>query len=252
MGRRHNPSSEGGADNMPALRNMERTEKLGYVEQRDLSFLAQAGGGAVFLSNKHIVLALFADLFCGESSADFFAVDYIEVHRRAFIFQLLQARKLFEVIRKMTHFISWHHPLLHFDILQRDESKKGGYAANVLQRTCKSNELKSIILAGATKTCYCVRTLRSDFFISCAVLTCSPVKTKWVHSLALFGFVDPRDEAMPSHRRRFAPRSYGDFGVVAIRSEMSAHPQLRMLSTLVRFSRIVLTVNRSKHRHTDF
>jgi hypothetical protein len=123
-----------------------------YIEERNFSFLPAAGGGPVSLSDKHIVLALSADSFRGESPADFCAVDRIEVHRRAFVFQLLQAWKFFQVARKTTHFIKWHHLLLH--------QKKGGDAANVLQQTCESNELKSIIPVSGAMTCYCVRELR--------------------------------------------------------------------------------------------
>jgi hypothetical protein len=118
-----------------------------YIEERNFSFLPAAGSGPVFLSDKQIVLALSADLFRGESPADFCAVDHVEVHRRAFVFQLLQARKFFQVDRKTTH-------LLH--------QKKGGDSANVLQQTCESNELKSIIPVSAAMTCYCARELRLD------------------------------------------------------------------------------------------
>jgi hypothetical protein len=99
--------------------------ELRRVKQSNFSFFAATGSG--FFRDKHVIRAFIASPFRGESPANFRAVNNIEIHRGAFILQLLKARQLFEISPEMTHDIKRHSVFPHdFRVLAiRDRDAAG-------------------------------------------------------------------------------------------------------------------------------
>ena len=75
------------------VRACSEDEQSRDVKKRNFSFFRGGAAGSVDPGDQHVVPALLADWFRGEAPADFCTVDDIEVHRCAFVFQLLQTNK---------------------------------------------------------------------------------------------------------------------------------------------------------------